>query len=52
MTMACSRCGKMMIWLNGSISHTHENNFYECKNCRVKVIKYPNDKMVEIEEEK
>jgi DNA-directed RNA polymerase subunit RPC12/RpoP len=50
MTMACLRCGKLMVWLNGSISHTHDTNYYECRNCKIKVIKYSDDNVTEIEE--
>ena len=50
MTMSCLRCGNLMIWLNGSISHVHDTNYYECKNCKIKVIKYSDDKITEIEE--
>jgi DNA-directed RNA polymerase subunit RPC12/RpoP len=50
MTMACLRCGKLMVWLNGSISHTHDTNYYECRNCKIKVIKNSDDKITEIEE--
>lgn len=51
MTMSCLRCGNMMIWINGSISHRHDINYYECKHCNIKVAKYPDDQIIEVEEE-
>ena len=48
--MSCLRCGNLMIWLNGFISHTHDNNYYECKNCKIKVIKRSDDTITEIEQ--
>lgn len=39
-----------MVWLNGSISHVHDTDYYLCKNCKIKVIKYSDDNIVEIEE--
>ncbi len=50
MTMSCLRCGNLMIWLNGSISHSRDTNYYECRNCKIKVIKHPDEKITEIEE--
>ncbi len=51
MTMSCLRCGNMMIWINGSISHRHDINYYECKYCNIKVVKYPDEQIIEVEEE-
>jgi DNA-directed RNA polymerase subunit RPC12/RpoP len=51
MTMSCLRCGNMMIWLNGSISHRHDIQYYECKHCNIKVVKYPDDQIIEVEDE-
>ena len=48
--MSCLRCGNLMIWLNGSIRHTHDTNYYECTHCKIKVIKHPDDKITEVEE--
>ncbi len=39
-----------MIWLNGSISHTHDTDYYECKSCKIKVVKHYDDQITEIEE--
>lgn len=50
MTMSCLRCGNMMIWLNGSISHRHDIQYYECKHCNIKVVKYPDDQIIEVED--
>lgn len=41
MTMACPNCGSMMVWLNGSISHIRAVNYYECRNCHIRVTKQP-----------
>jgi hypothetical protein len=30
-----------MVWLNGSILHDPPEKIYECRNCRVSVIKHP-----------
>lgn len=37
MTMNCPSCGTLMIWLNGSIAHDQQINFYECRNCKIKL---------------
>jgi len=37
MTMNCPSCGTLMIWLNGSIVHDQQINFYECRNCKIKL---------------
>jgi predicted RNA-binding Zn-ribbon protein involved in translation (DUF1610 family) len=37
MTMNCPSCGTLMIWLNGSIMHDQQINFYECRNCKIKL---------------
>ena len=29
---------------------THDTNYYECKHCKIKVIKHPDDKITEVEE--
>jgi transposase-like protein len=50
MTMSCLRCGNMMIWLNGSISHRHDIQYYECKHCNIQVVKYPDDQIIEVED--
>ncbi len=50
MTMSCLRCRNMMIWLNGSISHRHDIQYYECKHCNIKVVKYPDDQIIEVED--
>jgi hypothetical protein len=39
-----------MIWLNGSISHRHDIQYYECKYCNIKVVKYPDDQIIEVED--
>jgi hypothetical protein len=41
MTMNCPNCGSLMVWLNGSISHERIVNYYECRNCFIRVTKYP-----------
>ena len=50
MTMSCLRCRNMMIWLNGFISHRHDIQYYECKHCNIKVVKYPDDQIIEVED--
>lgn len=50
MTMSCLRCRNLMIWLNGSISHRHDIQYYECKHCNIKVVKYPDDQIIEVED--
>jgi endogenous inhibitor of DNA gyrase (YacG/DUF329 family) len=37
MTMNCPQCGALMVWLNGSIVHTHDIDYYECRNCKIKL---------------
>ena len=37
MTMNCPSCGTLMIWLNGSIMYDQQINFYECRNCKIKL---------------
>ena len=37
MTMNCPQCGTLMIWLNGSIMHEQQINYYECRNCKIKL---------------
>jgi len=37
MTMNCPLCGTLMIWLNGSIMHDQQINYYECRNCKIKL---------------
>ena len=37
MTMNCPSCGTLMIWLNGSIMHDQQINYYECRNCKIKL---------------
>jgi len=37
MTMNCPSCGTLMIWLNGSIVHQQQINYYECRNCKINV---------------
>ncbi|HKU50405.1 MAG TPA: hypothetical protein VJP79_10665 [Nitrososphaera sp.] len=39
--MNCPSCGTIMVWLNGSILHDPPEKIYECRNCRVSVIKHP-----------
>jgi DNA-directed RNA polymerase subunit M/transcription elongation factor TFIIS len=41
MTMPCPNCGSLMVWLNGSISHIRAINYYECRNCHIKVTRQP-----------
>ncbi|HEY7777772.1 MAG TPA: hypothetical protein VIA09_04455 [Nitrososphaeraceae archaeon] len=41
MTMNCPQCGTMMIWLNGSIVHNHDIDYYECRNCKIKLNTLP-----------
>ena len=35
MTMNCPQCGALMVWLNGSIVHNHDIDYYECRNCKI-----------------
>ena len=37
MTMNCPQCGTLMVWLNGSIVHDQGINYYECRNCKIKL---------------
>jgi endogenous inhibitor of DNA gyrase (YacG/DUF329 family) len=37
MTMNCPSCGTLMVWLNGSIMHDQQINYYECRNCKIKL---------------
>ncbi len=37
MTMNCPSCGTMMVWLNGSIMHDQQINYYECRHCKIKL---------------
>ena len=37
MTMNCPQCGALMVWLNGSIVHNHDIDYYECRNCKIKL---------------
>ena len=37
MTMNCPSCGTLMIWLNGTIMHDQQVNYYECRNCKIKL---------------
>ena len=37
MTMNCPQCGTLMVWLNGSIMHDQQINYYECRNCKIKL---------------
>ena len=37
MTMNCPQCGTLMIWLNGSIMHEQQINYYERRNCKIKL---------------
>ena len=37
MTMNCPQCGTLMVWLNGSIMHEQQINYYECRNCKIKL---------------
>jgi hypothetical protein len=37
MTMNCPQCGTLMVWLNGSIVHNHDIDYYECRNCKIKL---------------
>ena len=39
MTMGCPNCGALMVWLNGSICHERAVNYYECRNCQIRVTK-------------
>jgi uncharacterized protein (UPF0333 family) len=41
MTKDCPFCGKLMVWLNGSISHEISTKFYTCRACKINIIKYP-----------
>ena len=41
MTMNCPFCGKLMVWLNGSISHEVSTKLYTCRLCNINIIKYP-----------
>jgi len=41
MTMNCPFCGKLMVWLNGSISHEVPTKLYTCRLCNINIIKYP-----------
>ena len=35
--MNCPSCGTLMVWLNGSIMHDQQINYYECRNCNIKL---------------
>ena len=35
--MNCPSCGTLMVWLNGSIMHDQQINYYECRNCKIKL---------------
>ncbi len=35
--MNCPQCGTLMVWLNGSIVHNHDIDYYECRNCKIKL---------------
>jgi endogenous inhibitor of DNA gyrase (YacG/DUF329 family) len=37
MTMNCPQCGALMVWLNGSIVHNHDIDYYECRTCKIKL---------------
>jgi len=39
--MNCPSCGAIMVWLNGSVLHDPPIKEYECRSCRLLVIKYP-----------
>jgi len=41
MTMNCPSCGTLMVWLNGSIVHDQQINYYECRNCKIKLNTLP-----------
>jgi predicted RNA-binding Zn-ribbon protein involved in translation (DUF1610 family) len=38
--MNCPNCGAIMIWLNGSVLHDPPVKQYECRDCRLFVVKY------------
>jgi hypothetical protein len=39
--MNCPNCGAIMVWLNGSVLHSPPVNHYECRMCRLYVVKQP-----------
>lgn len=39
--MNCPQCGTLMVWLNGSIVHSHDIDYYECRNCKIKLNTLP-----------
>jgi hypothetical protein len=39
--MNCPACGAVMVWLNGSVLHDPPVKHYECRNCQLFVVKYP-----------
>jgi hypothetical protein len=41
MTKDCPFCGKLMVWLNGSVIHEISTKFYTCRACKISIIKYP-----------
>lgn len=41
--MNCPNCGAIMIWLNGSVLHDPPVKQYECKVCKLFVVKYQDD---------
>jgi hypothetical protein len=38
--MNCPNCGAIMVWLNGSVLHDPPVKQYECRECKLFVVKY------------
>jgi hypothetical protein len=38
--MNCPNCGAIMVWLNGSVLHDPPVKQYECRGCKLFVVKY------------
>ncbi|MDQ4014792.1 MAG: hypothetical protein M3136_03405 [Thermoproteota archaeon] len=51
--MNCPNCGAIMVWLNGSVLHDPPVKQYECRMCKLFVVKYQdgNYEVVPIEPE-
>ncbi|HEY6756434.1 MAG TPA: hypothetical protein VI037_03505 [Nitrososphaera sp.] len=51
--MNCPNCGAIMVWLNGSVLHDPPVKQYECRRCKLFVVKYQdgNYEVIPIESE-
>jgi hypothetical protein len=38
--MNCPNCGAIMVWLNGSVLHEPPVKQYECRGCKLFIVKY------------